>query len=85
MNEIIPSGTLQDTHYSMEKPTPKVLSVGFDSDEIMELGEDFDISEFQVVRREFFAHISEPSITFNNCNVAPNFELIAKDIIFYCY
>ena len=51
MNEISPRGTLQDTLYSMEEPTPKALSVGFDSDEIMELGEDFDISEFQVVRR----------------------------------
>ena len=72
MNEISPSGTLQDTHYSMTEPTPNALSIGFDSDGIMELGEDFDISEFQVVRREFFAHIREPSITFNNCKFSVN-------------
>ncbi len=78
MNEIIPSGTLQDTHHSMTEPTPNALSNGFDSDGIMELGEDFDISEFQVVRREFFAHIREPSITFNNCKFSVNTACLNK-------
>ena len=35
------------------------------SDEVVEM-EDFDFGNYQVVRREFFAHINEPSITFNN-------------------
>lgn len=33
---------------------------------------DFSYDGFQVVRREFFAHIFEPSITFNNCKVGFN-------------
>ena len=37
-------------------------------DEIIELGESFDFNGFQVVRREFFAHLREPSVTFNNCS-----------------
>ena len=38
-------------------------------DEIIEIGEDFDFDGFQVVRREFFAHLGEPSVTFNSCTV----------------
>ena len=36
------------------------------NDEILELGDNFSLGDFQVVRREFFAHLSEPSITFNS-------------------
>lgn len=39
-----------------------VLSEG---DEILDMGDDFDFGDFQVVRREFFAHLREPSISFN--------------------
>ena len=39
------------------------------NDEIIDMGEDFDFNDYQVVRREFFAHIKEPSITFNECKV----------------
>lgn len=35
-------------------------------DEDIEECLDFSYDGFQVVRREFFAHIFEPSITFNN-------------------
>lgn len=47
-------------------------------DEILELGENFDFDGFQVVRREFFAHISEPSVTFNNCKFYVNVACIQK-------
>ena len=33
-------------------------------EEIVDLGMDFDYDGFQVVRREFFAHMNEPAITF---------------------
>ena len=33
-------------------------------DEVVDLGMNFDYDGFQVVRREFFAHINEPSLTF---------------------
>ena len=36
------------------------------NDEVLELGDNFSLGDFQVVRREFFAHLSEPSITFNS-------------------
>lgn len=35
-------------------------------DDILEMDEEFNYDGFQVVRREFFAHINEPSVTFNN-------------------
>ena len=31
--------------------------------------DDFSYDGYQVVRREFFAHVYEPSITFSNCKV----------------
>lgn len=36
------------------------------SDEVLEMAGDFNYDGYQVVRREFFAHINEPSVTFNN-------------------
>jgi hypothetical protein len=39
---------------------------------------DFSYDGFQVVRGEFFAHIYEPSITFNNCKVSLNTACIRK-------
>lgn len=41
-------------------------------DEIIDLGPDFSFEGFQVVRREFFAHIHEPSVTFNDCKFSAN-------------
>lgn len=43
-----------------------------EGDEILEMGSDFYFDDFQVVRREFFAHTREPSLTFNNCKVYVN-------------
>lgn len=43
-----------------------------DDDEIIDFGDDFDFDGYQVVRREFFAHIREPSVTFNNCKFNVN-------------
>ena len=57
-----------------EIPTP-VLN---ENDEIIELGEDFDFNGFQVVRREFFAHMQEPSVTFNNCKFYVNTACLKK-------
>lgn len=47
------------------------------SDEIVEM-EDFDFGNYQVVRREFFAHINEPSITFNNYKFSANAACIKR-------
>lgn len=48
------------------------------NDEILDLGEDFDFDGFQVVRREFFAHLHEPSVTFNKCKFSVNTACLAK-------
>lgn len=47
-------------------------------DEVLELGPNFDFEGFQVVRREFFAHINEPSVTFNNCKFYVNAACLQK-------
>lgn len=44
-------------------------------------GEDeeaFDYNGYQVVRREFFSHINEPSVTFNNCKIGVNRACLCK-------
>ena len=47
-------------------------------DEIIDMGEDFDFEGFQVVRREFFAHLTEPAVTFNNCRFYVNSACLNK-------
>lgn len=49
-----------------------------DTDDILELGDSFDFDGFQVVRREFFAHLREPSVTFNSCKFSVNAACISK-------
>ena len=41
-------------------------------DNILEFWKDLDLNSFQVVRREFFAHLGEPAVTFNNCKFYVN-------------
>ena len=47
-------------------------------DEIIEMGDDFDFEGYQVVRREFFAHLREPAVTFNNCKFYVNCACLNK-------
>ena len=49
-----------------------------ENDEILEMREDFDFEGFQVVRKEFFAHLREPAITFNNCKFYVNAACLSK-------
>ena len=39
---------------------------------------EFNYSGYQVVRGEFFAHIKEPSLTFNNCKIYVNAACLNK-------
>ncbi len=43
-----------------------------------EVDEEVDLNGFQVVRREFFAHIREPSIVFNDGKVSVNTACVRK-------
>ncbi len=49
-----------------------------EEDDVLELGDDFDFDGFQVVRREFFAHLREPACTFNNCKFYVNTACITR-------
>ena len=57
--------------------TPTEAPVLAEGDEILEL-ENFDFEDFQVVRREFFAHLREPSVTFNDCKFQVNMACLTK-------
>lgn len=45
---------------------------------VLEMGDSFDLNGFQVVRKEFFAHLREPSVSFNNCKFSVNSACLAK-------
>ena len=62
------------------EPTPEQTIVPQlnKDDEILEVGESFDINEFQVVRREFFAHMNEPAVSFNNYKFYVNSACLQK-------
>ena len=61
----------QSGHTSMDT---EAQSFAAHADEIVEVSDGFEIDDFQVVRREFFAHTCEPSISFNNCKIYVNAE-----------
>lgn len=48
------------------------------SDEEIEEANDFDYNGFQVVRSEFFAHLREPAITFNQGKITINSACLKK-------
>ena len=55
-----------------QSDTEEMLTVVPVGDEQIEEDDSFSLDKFQVVRREFFSHISEPSITFNNYKIGLN-------------
>ena len=57
--------------------TPMTIDESAPGD-VIELSDDFDFEGYQVVRREFFAHTFEPSITFNNYKVYVNTACLNK-------
>ena len=74
ITETIVSNT--DTTFS--EASTNIVPVLAEGDEIIDMGEDFDFDGFQVVRREFFAHMREPSCSFNNCKFYVNAACLAK-------
>lgn len=68
---ITPTAILSDME---ETPVP-VLA---EEEEILEMNNEFNMEEFQVVRREFFAHMHEPSITFKDRKVYVNTACLTK-------
>lgn len=69
----MPQGVLSGILDELETVSPEVIQniESSDAEDIIEM-EDFDFEGFQVVRREFFAHTKEPSLTFNDCKIYVN-------------
>ncbi len=64
----------QDANFTLHAEASEDVPDG----EIIELGGEFDYEGYQVVRREFFAHTNEPSITFNNYKVYVNSACLSR-------
>ena len=67
-----------DSIPEQESLNDQALATEPEDDEVIELEGAFDFDGFQVVRREFFAHVHEPSVTFNNCRFYPNTACINR-------
>ena len=65
----------QNRFRPVEEPVTLALSK---NDELWEMDDSFDYNGFQVVRREFFAHINEPSISFNNYKFYVNTACLSR-------
>lgn len=63
--------------FKEDADTPMTIDASAPGD-VIELSDDFDFDGYQVVRREFFAHTFEPSITFNNYKVYVNTACLNK-------
>ena len=68
--------TIQPTTNNNNTPITNDTTIIENADIIID--ENFTYEGFQVVRGEFFAHMYEPSITFNNCKVTLNTACIKK-------
>ncbi|MBR0390702.1 MAG: hypothetical protein IJK38_00055 [Oscillospiraceae bacterium] len=68
---------LSETDHLHQELPPESSPPASDN-EILELGDGFDFDGFQVVRREFFAHTYEPSVSFNNCKFYVNSACLQK-------
>lgn len=85
MSNLDSNQVLNNLLASLNQPADQSEQVGgtpapmmADSDELLEAGESFDFDGFQVVRREFFAHLNEPSISFANSKLKVNSACLSK-------
>ena len=69
---------MRDNSQSIESTISSGAPVLSKNDELLEMGESFDFNGFQVVRREFFAHLNEPSVSFNNYKFYVNTACLSK-------
>lgn len=61
-----------------ENETVAEIRVNESQEDYIEIDDEFDFEGFQVVRREFFAHLTDPSLTFNNYKVSVNAACLNK-------
>lgn len=74
MSDEIKQTTMESVPYDTGNSAPTLR----EDDELFDIGEDFNFDDFQVVRREFFAHLHEPSVSFNNCKFYVNSACLAR-------
>lgn len=72
------SGANPENEANLPVDSEDMLTVVPVTDEPVEVDDTFSLDKFQVVRREFFSHISEPSITFNNYKIGLNSACIKR-------
>ncbi len=82
MNELDNQAVLTGPYQPAAAPIVPATSTNtpvLDPEEVvLEMGDSFDLDGFQVVRKEFFAHLREPSVSFNNCKFSVNTACLAK-------
>lgn len=66
------TGSFQQSTIPFASETPINIPVLEPEEVILEMGDSFDLEGFQIVRKEFFAHLREPSVSFNNCKFSVN-------------
>lgn len=72
------TGLVESSRHESKLPEGEfVPALGID-DELLRMDGVLDLEQFQVVRREFFAHLQEPSITFNNYKFYVNSACLKK-------
>lgn len=74
MIDTISKGQLDNTNNENACNSP-VLT---EDDALLEMNENFNLDDYQVVRREFFAHLKEPSISFADCRIFVNAACLVK-------
>lgn len=72
------TGFVESSQHESKLPEGEfVPALGID-DELLQMDGVLNLEQFQVVRREFFAHLQEPSITFNNYKFYVNSACLKK-------
>ena len=64
---------LSEADLMHQEPKPAPAAAEPSDDEVLEFGDNFDFDGFQVVRREFFAHINEPLILIISRSIASSY------------
>lgn len=63
---------------ALQTPQEKSIQSIMPGQEILDFGENLKMENFQVVRREFFAHLLEPTVSFYDSKLTVNAACISK-------
>lgn len=77
-NQPASTGSFQQSAIPFASETPINIPVLEPEEVVLEMGDSFDLEGFQIVRKEFFAHLREPSVSFNNCKFSVNSACLSK-------